>query len=188
MTELVSPTPVASPNSEDVLAGTRLGIELAAARKRLPNSPSAREVADELKLSLHTIESLEADQFDDLPPRLFVRGYVSAYAKLLGLSVDQTLRQFDAIYPPKVETPPPAQSSTPPLRMHRSRRVVRGAKSKRRWLRRSVYVVIAVIAVALAYRWVENGAHQLGYDTLLGGTDSQGKTPLILRTPGSGEH
>ncbi len=185
MTELVSPTPVASPDKDDGLPGTRLGIELAAARKRLPNSPSQRDVADELNLSLHTIECLEADQFDDLPPRLFVRGYVSAYAKLLGLSIDQTLRQFDAIYPPKADTPPPAQSTTAPLRMPRSRRVVRGAKSKRRWLRRGVYLVIGAIVIVLAYRWVENGAHQLGSDSLLG-AGSSGKAPLILRS--TGEH
>ncbi|MFZ6658663.1 helix-turn-helix domain-containing protein [Undibacterium sp. TJN19] len=46
---------------------------------------SLQQVADQLKLSQRQIAALEANQFDDLPAMVIVRGFVRSYAKLLKL-------------------------------------------------------------------------------------------------------
>ena len=46
------------------------------------------EAADLLNLTQRTIEALEADDYESLPGRVYVNGYVRAYAKMLGLDAD----------------------------------------------------------------------------------------------------
>lgn len=52
------------------------------------------EVAGKLHLTESAVASLEADRYEDLPGVTFVRGYIRAYAKLLGLDPDVLARQY----------------------------------------------------------------------------------------------
>jgi cytoskeleton protein RodZ len=56
---------------------------------------STREVAGALNLPIKVIEALEADDYDELPPTVFTRGYLRSYARLLELPGDELL----ALYP-----------------------------------------------------------------------------------------
>ena len=43
-----------------------------------------------------SIERIEADHFDDLPGEVFVRGFLKAYARAVGLAVEDVLARYTA--------------------------------------------------------------------------------------------
>lgn len=70
-------------------AGEGPGATLQAAREARQLSVS--EVADQLKLSSAVVTALEANDWDRLPAQVFVRGYIRAYARLMGLDDEELL-------------------------------------------------------------------------------------------------
>ncbi|HYC46022.1 MAG TPA: RodZ domain-containing protein [Burkholderiales bacterium] len=90
------------------------GAVLAAAREELNLSVS--DVARHLKLSPAQVEALEEGAYDKLPGRVFVRGFLRNYAKLLGVDPQPLLRRIEHEMPkPKaVEEPPPAPQAVMP--------------------------------------------------------------------------
>jgi len=67
---------------------------------------SLQEVGKDLSLDVHVVEKLEADNYDDLPPLTFIRGYVRNYAKFLGISEQAIMVSFDEMNPPEsLESP-----------------------------------------------------------------------------------
>ena len=58
---------------------------------------SSREVADALNLPVRVIEALEADDYDQLPPTVFTRGYLRSYARLLELPADDLLARYPEV-------------------------------------------------------------------------------------------
>ena len=76
------------------------GIYLSQARTSL--GLSTRDVADRLKLHEDIIKALEASRVDVLPAAAFTQGYIKAYAKLLKISPDETMRAYDVMVPNKV--------------------------------------------------------------------------------------
>ena len=59
---------------------------------------SQREVAEELKLAWKTIEDLEEENFESLPPYVFVRGYVKSYCKLVALDSEVMASMLSDLY------------------------------------------------------------------------------------------
>jgi len=47
------------------------------------------------KLSVSALKFIEAGDLDDLPPDVFVRGFIRSYAKTLGISSDEPLSLLD---------------------------------------------------------------------------------------------
>ena len=76
------------------------GPELRAARERL--GLSVREVATSLKVPTEAVSSIEEDQFDALPARVFTRAYLRSYAELVGLDADALLWAYDQKTNPEV--------------------------------------------------------------------------------------
>lgn len=56
---------------------------------------SVAEVAGQLNLTAQRLSQLEAGDFDKLPGTTFARGYIRAYAKLLGLDQARLVLEFD---------------------------------------------------------------------------------------------
>lgn len=56
---------------------------------------SVTEVATQLNLTQQRLGELEAGAFDKLPGTTFARGYIRAYAKLLGLDQNRLVVEFD---------------------------------------------------------------------------------------------
>ncbi|MFG3454762.1 RodZ domain-containing protein [Stutzerimonas stutzeri] len=56
---------------------------------------SLPSVAKQLNLSERSLAQIEAGDFSQLPGHTFARGYVRAYAKLLGLDQNRLVQQFD---------------------------------------------------------------------------------------------
>lgn len=71
------------------------GLRLRQARERC--GLSVASIADTLHLEQRVIEALEADDYDQLPPVTYVRGYLSAYARLVNLPVASVLQGFERV-------------------------------------------------------------------------------------------
>jgi cytoskeleton protein RodZ len=56
---------------------------------------SQQEVAQRLNLRSTVVHNLEQDRFDDKVSATFVRGYLRAYARLLGISEDLIINSYD---------------------------------------------------------------------------------------------
>ena len=88
------------PDSQDK---PTVGATLATAREAMGISPI--EAADLLNLTQRTIEALEADDYQSLPGRVYVNGYVRAYAKMLGLDADDLIFRSAALHGDADEAP-----------------------------------------------------------------------------------
>jgi cytoskeletal protein RodZ len=66
-----------------------------------------REVADATKLGIRTLEALERNHVEKLPPGIFRRAVVRAYAREVGLDPEDTLRVFLARHPDALPPPGP---------------------------------------------------------------------------------
>ncbi|MCF7202034.1 RodZ domain-containing protein [Pseudomonas oligotrophica] len=85
---------MSAPNQEPAsLAGANPGGSLRAAREQ--KGWSLQLVAQQLNLPARSVEQLEANEFSRLPGHTFARGYVRAYAKLLGEDPNRLINEFD---------------------------------------------------------------------------------------------
>jgi cytoskeleton protein RodZ len=53
-----------------------------------------QQIADSTKLSVRALAALERNEIKKLPPGIFLRGLIRAYAKEVGLDPEQTVRDF----------------------------------------------------------------------------------------------
>lgn len=67
------------------------------------------EIAIQLCLSKSIIEAIEADDFEKLHGTTFVRGYLRAYAKLVGAVPDDIINAFNVTYPDNRQRAPAPQ-------------------------------------------------------------------------------
>lgn len=113
------------------------------------------EIASITKIHVHSLELMEAGKWDDLPPEPFIRGFIVAYSKYVGLSQTEVMERFrEATGAPalpvqetatekqpeplpagKVAAPP--QELTTPFRLPSAPRVLTAA------------ALVAVVAIAL---------------------------------------
>jgi cytoskeletal protein RodZ len=80
-----------------------------------------REMADATKLGVRTLEALERNHVEKLPPGIFRRSVVRAYAREVGLDPEETLRVFlsrhpDSLPPPGPPVGPVADAAPQPSR------------------------------------------------------------------------
>ena len=81
-------------------------------QKREERNLTLEQVSAETHIRLHYLTALEEDQLDRLPSRFQARGFVRAYAALLGLESDELLKQFDSKQAlPLEESPPEVETS-----------------------------------------------------------------------------
>lgn len=63
-------------------------------RERELRHISLEEVSQSTRIPLRTLQHIEADEFDELPGEVFVRGFVKAYARTLGLDPDPLIARL----------------------------------------------------------------------------------------------
>jgi cytoskeleton protein RodZ len=84
-----------------------LGSTLRDARER--RGLSLTQLSSTTKIPLTQLEAMEANVFELVPPGIFLRGFLRAYAREVGLDPRQIIDQFAAEHgsemPPPVETP-----------------------------------------------------------------------------------
>ena len=79
----------------EVLAATRVNPGETLRQARENNGWTLAEVALKLNLTVSSLSNLETGAFDKLPGHTFARGYIRAYAKLLGMDQAGLVREFD---------------------------------------------------------------------------------------------
>ena len=115
-----------------------VGSELQEARKR--RQLTIDQLAARTKIAVNMLRALENNDLSRVPPGIFARGFLRAYAREVGLDPESTvvryLDQFEPPAPPEV----PARAATRPV-IHRER--PNGEPGWRAWMP----VGIAVLAV-----------------------------------------
>jgi len=74
---------------------TNFGTFLREERERRQVSLST--IAQSTKLSVSSLKLMEAGKLDDLPPDVFVRGFIRSYAKSIGISSSEPLGLLDQV-------------------------------------------------------------------------------------------
>lgn len=83
-------------NEEMLIIQEKPGAQLAA--QRILRDYSPEYVAGKLHLRVRIIELLEADDYANMPEPVFIKGYLRAYAKLLGVPAEPLLNTFNSLY------------------------------------------------------------------------------------------
>ena len=92
-----------SENSElEVHEPAAFGQQLMLAREKA--GMTLDEAARALNLKQEMVEAIEDSALDKLPPVTFVQGYIRSYARLLGLSEEKILDEFEAEVPHRLES------------------------------------------------------------------------------------
>lgn len=132
---VVSPEPEVGLGAQLRLARERAGLGLA-------------EVARNLHVTNRVIESLEDEQFDELPPPIFVRGYLRQYASLLHMSPEEVVHLYNRKF---------AERPVPLTRESLRQRLVDRQLGFRIW---PVLTVVVVVATVLGL-WLFGGQPKL---------------------------
>ena len=56
---------------------------------------SIEEVSKATKISISVLQALENDLYDDLPPKVYVRGFIRSYCRYVGLDETELLRSYE---------------------------------------------------------------------------------------------
>jgi len=115
--------------------------------ERLRNARVARDMdlskmAEELHLTADMVEALECDDYSELPARVFVRGYVRNYARLVELPLDSVLKQFDELWP----------EDTASVKIDRAPRLPADSRPGSRWSGIITWILL-LAAVGLFLMW-----------------------------------
>lgn len=84
-----------STSQSDVIGTTRANPGETLRQARENKGWSTAQVAGQLNLTENALRQLEQGSFDQLPGHTFARGYIRAYAKLLGMDQAQMVTAFD---------------------------------------------------------------------------------------------
>lgn len=111
-------------------------------------------VAGKLHLRIQVVELLEADDYDNMPEPVFIKGYLRAYAKLLEENPDELLELFNTIYKPVI---PPERT------LWQSKKEINPAE-------KAVRVVTALFAlsvfIAVSIWWYNSSEHSFKKNNL----------------------
>jgi cytoskeleton protein RodZ len=116
-----------------------LGDQLQAAR--IQQGLSIEDIASRMHLSLGILQSIEANDFDDLTAPIFVKGYLRAYARLVSLNEDEIIQRYVEQYS---NDDPPISTS---LQMAPE---ISAYDSRIKW---TTYLIIIVLIALLSVWW-----------------------------------
>lgn len=107
---------------------------------RLAQRLSVEDIAKTLRLSPKQIVALEANDYERLPGPTYVRGYLRAYAQLVGLPAGEIVEGYNRLAAPAASQSEPPVSAPPEL-----------TSSDRNMQIATVAVVVAVLGLAAAW-------------------------------------
>lgn len=129
------------------------------AKTREEKGLSVADVAYSLRLSVKQIDAIEADDFDKLPGKTFLRGFVRNYARLLQIDPEPLLQGYLSVTPQQKNQ---VQAiSAPPSRVEFS--TPRGQRTfssgpDRRWLKYALAALVTLVFVGgAAYKLLSDG-------------------------------
>ncbi len=77
---------------------------------------SVEELSRATRVPVTSVERIEADQFDELPGEVFVRGFLKSYARAVNLPPDEVLARYTASRRVAWVTPLPLSTPSRPAR------------------------------------------------------------------------
>ncbi|MCX7808742.1 MAG: helix-turn-helix domain-containing protein [Deltaproteobacteria bacterium] len=102
---------------------------------------SLEEIAQSTRIPLRSLQWIEEDRFDRLPGEVFVRGFLRAYAKALGLPSDEVIRRYESMG---------ASSNKPPESNSMQRLTVDPSPSSRFGLALAVVLLMVLFTLAIS--------------------------------------
>ena len=129
------------------------------ARARQEKGLSVADVAHSLRLSVRQIEAIDADDFDKLPGKTFLRGFIRNYAKLLQIDPEPLLQGHLAATPQqKLQTQPVStRSERVEYSSPRGKRTF-STNPGRPWLKYLLMaLVVSMLAGWMAYELLRGG-------------------------------
>ena len=140
-------------------AAASAGALLRAAREAVGLSVEA--VAHQLKLAPGQVRALESDDFEKLPGRTFVRGFLRNYARLTGLDANRVLAALPTTADMPTLEAPPLHATAPTMA-----ELPTTESPKARWTRWAIPASLAaVVAVAAIYEWARPAAASRAHPT-----------------------
>lgn len=90
---------VAEKESSDVVEFRAPGPGERLRNARMARDMDIRKIAEKLHLTTDMVDAIECDDYSELPARVFVRGYIRNYARVVELPADSIMAQFDELWP-----------------------------------------------------------------------------------------
>lgn len=153
-------------HKQESLLGLSLAKQLIEGRKA--KNLSEEDVANELRLSTTVVKNIEADFYPPEKLTVFIKGYIRAYAKLVGVDLNDVDEYFASIG--VLNKPPTPQPAT---------FTYKKISSKDRSMKFTTLVVIVVLFI-LVLVWVEWQRSVDGSAT--GGTTTVATTTVPVNT------
>ncbi len=88
-------------------------------KRREAQGMSVEEIARTTRVPVSSVERIEANQFDELPGEVFVRGFLTSYARAVKLRPEDVLARYSASRRVAWVTPLPLSSPSRPARGRR---------------------------------------------------------------------
>lgn len=130
------------------------------------------KIASEMHLTSSIVEQLEADEYEGIGARVFVRGYLRNYARIVEMPADTILRQFDEKWPDD-----PQQKNM----LRESPRLPADGVPSRGWAGAMTWLIVVGL-IALFLMWWQ------GYlDDLVPESDSTAEVDDVAVSAGAGE-
>jgi cytoskeletal protein RodZ len=83
-------------------------------REREQRGIVLEEVADTTRIPLKTLEQIEQGRFDEMPGDTFIKGFLRAYARAVGLRIEDVLARYGMEVRARDVVPVPVRVSIPP--------------------------------------------------------------------------
>ena len=138
------------------------GAMLREARKAL--SLSQDHIANKLNLKVTLVQNIENDIFDPSMPVTFNRGYLSNYAKLVAVDIEDVLASYDALDAASIQRSEMLSFSKETFKQAEHSRVM--------WLS---YLIVAVL-IGLTVLWWQQESSQQEVSSVVTNTEQQEKT------------
>ena len=135
------------------------GARLALLREK--NGYSIEYVASKLHLRVSVIAHLEKDAYEAMPEPVFIKGYLRAYANLLGVDSNPLIARFHEVYQEE-------ESSTERTLLWQNRKQTNPTE---RWMRLGTALFAGVVIAAAFGWWVKNKEVETLFTKHVRGTD-----------------
>ncbi|XID75414.1 helix-turn-helix domain-containing protein [Alkanindiges sp. WGS2144] len=151
---------------------------------RLTQQRELSEVARELNMPERQLNALEADDYKSLPEPAFIKGYLRAYAKLLGTRADSLIQRFDEIYTSDTGLPSNHALENSPLKaLGRLQSSRRGRFGWLKWLLLGLIVLAILWALVAGVRSLRSTPAQATDETAP--VSQVNAEPTVLALPSS---
>jgi cytoskeletal protein RodZ len=152
---------------------------------------SLSEISQSTKVSVSSLKLIEAGNLDDLPPDVFVRGFIRSYAKSLGIPSSQPLGLLDQVLSERRRS-----AEVPVLTESMAKWKLSGRKTvpseppveddpqvQRRGIGLAVFVIIVLLIATITLSLFLRQQPQSGEGLSLNGGDANGEAVSIPSLP-----